>query len=127
MKTPIGLVAASTSARNTTICSHPFAVISEPFRPQQRVEQIRSHHTADDDHDRRFQTHLAHLISPVHRSAHMRSTARKTRWSARQTQDQPWILPNLNETSRPKSQLLQRSTDSVLARGPPLRAGPLRP
>src|SRR6267154_1547506 len=39
---PSGLAQASTSRKNTAICSHPLAVMtsSKPLRAQQRIEQI---------------------------------------------------------------------------------------
>src|SRR5256885_11931674 len=57
MKTPMGLVTARTSPKKTAICSHPFAVMSEFLRPQQRIEQVHHHQSAYCEHDCRFQVH----------------------------------------------------------------------
>src|SRR5258708_737100 len=69
MKTPSGLVTAKINARNTRICSHPFKVISEFLRTQQRVEQIDSYQRADDEHNERLRVQgflLLHAIAETH-------------------------------------------------------------
>src|SRR5438105_3492963 len=49
MYEPSGLVSARTTTKKTPICAHPMAVMSEPLRPDQRVDEV------DGEQDRKAQ------------------------------------------------------------------------
>src|SRR5215472_2378224 len=56
--TPSGLVTSKIASRNTAICSQPFRVISELFRTQKGVKQIRHGQYGDGEHDDGLGMHL---------------------------------------------------------------------
>src|SRR5712692_6235732 len=59
MYAPSGRVSASTTTKKSAICIHPMAVISEPFRPEQRVAEVDGEEHREREPDAVFEAHGA--------------------------------------------------------------------
>src|SRR6266850_1697808 len=59
MYAPRGRVRASTTREKSAICIHPMAVMSEPFRPEQRVAEVDGQEHGEREPDPVFEAHGA--------------------------------------------------------------------
>src|SRR4051812_45879095 len=59
MYAPSGFVSASTARKKTPIWIHPIAVMSEPLRPDQRVDEVDSEEDRSAERDRQLERHGA--------------------------------------------------------------------